>query len=177
MKPAEQNWICLGRILKPHGIRGALNTKLDNPNSETLRPGLRLKLQKSGGAAQFFEVESFHAGRLLNLKDIVDRTVAEKLTGSLMYVAREDFPKIASDEIYLTDMINFEVLSSEGENLGTVEGFSDNGAQTILEVRSRSGGIGLIPYVKPLIEKVDPDAKKIIVNLPNGLFTDPDSDD
>lgn len=177
MKQSSQNWICLGRLLKPHGIRGSLNVKLDNPNSETLRPGLKLKLQKPGLADQFFEVESFHAGRLLQLKDVADRTVAEKLTNSLMYVARDDFPKIAPDEIYLTDMINFEVYSSQGEKLGTVEGFTDNSAQTILEVRSTTGGTGLIPFVKPLIEKLDPDAKKIIVNLPNGLFTDPNSDD
>lgn len=173
----ESNWICLGRILKPHGIRGSLNIKLDNPNSETLRPGLKLKLQKSGLAAQFFEVESFHAGRLLQLKDVADRTLAEKLTNSLMYVSREDFPKIASDEIYLTDMIGFEVFSSEGEKLGIVEGFTDNSAQTILEVRSTTGGIGLIPFVKPLITKLDADAKKIIVDLPNGLFTDVGADD
>jgi len=169
-KDSNQQWVLLGRIARPHGVKGALSVKLDNPDSETLRPGINIRLQKENKAPTYFEVEFFHAGRILGLKDLTDRNVAEKLVGSSVYVSREDFPAIDADEIYLGDMLGFEVFAVDGTKVGTVEGFSDNSAQTIIEVRSPSKVLGSIPFVKPLIVEIDLKSRKLVVDLPQGLF-------
>ena len=59
---------------------------------------------------------------------------------------------------------------NDGESLGIVEGFSHNTAQVLLEVRSSTGSRGMIPYVSPLVKEINQIAKRIIVDLPEGLF-------
>jgi ribosomal 30S subunit maturation factor RimM len=148
-------WVSLGRVLRPHGVKGGLHVKLDNPLGQSLRAGIPIQLKGKDGRFKDFEVASFIAGRILTLKD---------------------FPAIREDEIYLRDMLGFEVFDVHGTLLGTVFGFSDNTAQVILDVRSEAGSHGLIPFVKPLIQKIDQAARAITVDIPEGLFESKESD-
>jgi 16S rRNA processing protein RimM len=169
-------WVSLGRVLRPHGVKGGLHVKLDNPLGQSLRAGIPIQLKGKDGRFKDFEVASFIAGRILTLKELDDRDIAEKLGGSEIFLDRSDFPAIREDEIYLRDMLGFEVFDVHGTLLGTVFGFSDNTAQVILDVRSEAGSHGLIPFVKPLIQKIDQAARAITVDIPEGLFESKESD-
>jgi 16S rRNA processing protein RimM len=168
----SESWICLGRVLRAHGVKGALHIKLGNPHSESLRVGLQIHLRKKNGLIEHRIVKSVINGRILQLIDLEDRNVAEKLSQAEIYVDRSDFPALADDEIYLNDMMGFEVVDLEGHKIGSIRGFSDNGAQLLVDVLLPNHKHGLIPYVKPLIQKVDQASRQIIVDLPPGLFVD-----
>lgn len=163
-------WICLGRIIRPHGVRGALSFKLDNPNSDSLRPGLKVRVETKKGVVSEHTVAAFQAGRILSFVGLDDRDVAETFNQSQLFVKRSDFPNLRDDEIYLNDMIGFDVVDQVGEPIGKVEGFSDNTAQVLLVVRASNGVQGMIPYVQPLITRVDQLSRQIVVDIPQGLF-------
>lgn len=166
----HEHLVGLGRIIKAHGIRGALLVKLDNPQSDSLRSGIEIQIKLPSGEIQKKTVSEFVSGRFLKLDDVSDRNEAEKLSKSLLFIQRQDFPNIAEDEIYLHDMLGFEVVDVVGNPVGKVEEFSDNQAQVLLGVRNKDGFLGFIPYVAPLVVKVDSMTQTIVVDLPEGLF-------
>lgn len=176
-KTIPTTWIYLGKVVRPHGIKGGLLVKLVNAASKSLRPGIQVHFRLEKGTLKSFEVISFTAGRLLQIKGLEDRNVAETYVRSEVFIDRSDFPELKDNEIYLNDMLGFEVLSTNGDMIGEVTGFSDNTAQVLIEVKVPSGASAFIPYVKPLVQKVDTGARVIIVDLPLGLIESEASDD
>lgn len=175
MKENNDQWVCIGRIIRPHGVKGALSLKLENPQSQSLRPGLKIRVETKRGIAQEHIVTSFVAGRILSLSGLDDRNIAEAFNQSTVFIKRSDFPALRNDEIYLNDMLGFEVLDQENNSIGHVEAFSDNTAQVLIEVRLSDGRVGMIPFVAALVKKVDEGAKTIIVDLPEGLLENENS--
>ncbi|MEI6791453.1 MAG: hypothetical protein WCK42_09765, partial [Myxococcaceae bacterium] len=89
---------------------------------------------------------------------------AEKLAKTEIWVRRSDFKELASDEVYLADLIGFDAQDLKGEILGKVTGFSDNRAQILVEIAHKT----LVPFVKPILIKIDEDNRCIVLDLPEG---------
>lgn len=95
------------------------------------------------------------------------RTQAESFRGWTIYARREDFPPAGKDEYYWVDLIGCTVLNREGLQLGTVGGLIDNGAQTVLQVRTAIGDKQLdrlIPFVDAYVVEVDLAARRIVAD-------------
>ncbi|MBL4818956.1 MAG: 16S rRNA processing protein RimM, partial [Deltaproteobacteria bacterium] len=117
---------------------------------------------KPGMTCQIAEVLSHD--RIL-FKGITDRTEAEKLAGSEIWIKRSDFQEADSDELYLADLMGYEAKDINGKNLGKVTGFSQ-GAQLLVELDNQL----LIPFVKPIWVSINEEAKELIFDLPEGFF-------
>lgn len=162
--------IVVGRIGRPHGVRGELTVE-----PRTDEPGRRFaagnELVEDGGARRWTVAASrWHADRLLvRLDGVADRTAAEALRG--VVVAAEvdaDATPDADDEFYDRHLIGLEVRVA-GTAVGTVRGVI-HGAQDLLEVRT-DDGIRLVPFVAALVPTVDIAAGHCeVVDLP-GLLT------
>ena len=70
---------------------------------------------------------------------VADRTAAEKLTNTRLYVDRAQLPEPEDDEFYLADLIGLAAVDVGGEALGTVGAVHDYGAGASLEVAARTG--------------------------------------
>ena len=69
-------------------------------------------------------------------------------------------------EVFLSDLIGCEVVErGTGESLGSVTGWNDGGASGLLEV----GKDLLIPFARSICVAIDTAAKRIEVDLPEGL--------
>lgn len=144
--PADE--FVIGYVAGAHGIRGGLRVKLFAPESDTLRPGLKVQLRtREGELLHRFEVRSAtpHPGTdqvRLRLHDVDDRNAAESLRGLAVAVDRADLPPLAEDEYYLADLEGHTVWcrteAGERLELGTVVGLSSNGVQDLLEVEFKS---------------------------------------
>lgn len=162
--------IPIGKIGRPFGIEGAVWLHLINADSETLRPGLRLELRFPKAPAQQVVVEDILPNGSVFLDPIADRTAAEKLVGAEVFVAKTDLPPHGENEVYLVDMLGYEVLSPTGENLGTVTGFSSNGPQALLVLEHADGRKGEVPFVPAFIVRLNHEQHQIVMNIPEGLI-------
>lgn len=156
MKPLPPEWICLGKMGRAHGIEGALLCHLFHAKGEVLRPGLEVALVQR--EPRYFLIDQVLSGSRLRLKGVLSRTQAELLANSEIWVRRSDFPQLSQDEVYLADLVGFQVLNLEGKELGIVSGFGDNRAQPLIELNQSL----LIPFVKPILRSID-DANRTIV--------------
>ncbi|MFZ9890194.1 MAG: ribosome maturation factor RimM [Myxococcota bacterium] len=168
-----ERWVLVGHVARPHGVRGGLKFELENPDSALLVVGLKVRLQRRGGAAKDATIRRVYGGTNVELEECVDRNAAEGLRGVEIFVRRDDFPPVDDDETYLVDLIGARVTHRDGHELGVIEAFSDNGAQPLAEVRtSGARDIVLVPFVPPIVHAVDESARWVVLAPPTGLFDD-----
>jgi len=161
--------LTVGRILRPHGVRGEMRMEILTGYPE------RLPLHRVfylGPQAKPYPVESvrFHQGAaLIKLAGCDDRNTAETLRGLLVQIPLEDAVPLEEGEYYYFQVVGVEVFTDGGELLGRVVDVLDTGANDVYVVRGRRGEI-LIPAVEDVVRELDLTARRmVIVPLPGLL--------
>ena len=132
----KQDKILIGKIVAFQGVRGDVRIQTYTEHPEDFR---NLKLY-----SERFSFEDFKFIRRLNpnsdiiiahIRGFDDRTSAEVLRGTELFVARGELPKPAQDEYYQSDLIGMNVIQ-DGTNLGRVVCFHNFGAGDIMELEN-----------------------------------------
>jgi 16S rRNA processing protein RimM len=109
-----------------------------------------------------------HAKELLRckIKGIEDRTAAETLIGTGLYVSRDKLPETDSDEYYQADLIGLDVRrAADHESVGKVVGFYNFGAGDILEIKKTADGqTEMLPFTKAYVPEIEPRLGYLIVS-------------
>ena len=169
-------WIEIGRIGRPHGVQGALHLRLHNDDSELIAPGLHIGIWL-GSKWSEVEVVDVGGGGAVTLTDVEGREGADAIKHAIVYVERDAFPPLDDDEVYLTDLEGAEVIDEAGGRFGVVEGFDDNGAQPLMQVRTDDHRLIDVPFVGALVLDIaHPQTAEghavITLRPPSGLFDD-----
>src|SRR3954469_6409082 len=106
-KPANDEWVPLAVVGRPHGIKGEVRAHAYNKDSEMLL-GLDEVLVRfvegdRKGEAQEVTIEGARGGTdaiLVKLADVDSRNAAEELRGAQLCVKRGDFPPLEEGEFY-----------------------------------------------------------------------------
>ncbi|MGY0389962.1 ribosome maturation factor RimM [Nocardioides sp. WG-D5] len=171
--------VLVGRIGKPHGIRGfvTVEVRTDEPDRR-FAEGTVLRTQPPKGsayAAKRLTVEGarWH-GQVLHVafEEITDRNEAEAARGTLLFadVPAEETPE-DPDEYYDHQLIGLTAFDEEGRVLGTVKALVHGGAQDLLTIRTPDRRDALVPFVKALVPVVDLAEKKVVIADRPGLVT------
>jgi 16S rRNA processing protein RimM len=178
MTVVESIEVLVGRIGKPHGIRGhvTVDVRTDEPERR-FAEGSRLRAVAPKGSAfsattLTVEGTRWHQGILHALfEEIPDRTAAETARGVLLYadLAPDERPE-DPDEFYDHQLIGLQVYDTDGELRGEVTGLLHGGAQDLLQIKTPTRRDVLVPFVAALVPEVDLDANKVVVADRPGLL-------
>jgi len=108
--------------------------------------------------------ERVHLGYLVALRGVTGRDRAEELRGQEVQVDRAELPALDAGEMYAIDLIGFAVADAQGNVRGVVEDVEAAGPQDLLRLE---GGV-LVPF--GLVREVQTEARRILVDTPEGLF-------
>ena len=98
---------------------------------------------------------------------VADRTAAEKLTNTRLFVDRSALPPEGEDEFYLADLIGSSALDPDGALIGTVAVVHDYGAGASLEIERGSAEASVIvPFTRACVPEVNIAAGQVVVVLP-----------
>ena len=171
--------VVVGRIGKPHGIRGEVNVdvRTDEPDRR-FADGARLRAEPPRGSTsplRTLTVTStrWHSGRLLaTFEEIPDRNAAEAARGLLLHVTLgpADRPE-DPDEYYDHQLAGLAAYDEDGTALGEVTGLVHGGAQDLLIVRTADGREALVPFVHALVPEVDVEGGRVVIADRPGLVT------
>jgi 16S rRNA processing protein RimM len=164
----EERWVTLAILGKTRGNRGEV-TAVGFSKPERY-PGLKEVFLFAPGAATGVrrEVEEIwqHGERLIFKFVGVDSiSDAERLVGSEVRLPFAERPEPEPGEYFESDLVGCEVVEASGNVLGRVTGWQDGGGPQLLIVN----GDLLIPFVRAICVQIDPEARKIVVELPEGL--------
>jgi 16S rRNA processing protein RimM len=165
--------VAVGRILAAWGLRGALKIMPYAHDGAALLEVRQWWIERAGQWESVDVLTSKTHGEVITatLVGYSERTVAERLKGVEVWIARSRFPVLSDDEHYWVDLIGLDVVNVEGATLGVVHALMDNGAHAILEVQRGKAGASarsdranlLIPFVERYVKAVDRERSRIVV--------------
>lgn len=178
MSTPEPEYLVVGTVRKPHGIRGELAVQVD-----TDRPGavfragrvLHVGSALGGPDGRTLTVERarpFKEGLLVKVREHAGRdTALEELRGAVLLIPRDQAAPLDDDEVFYHAVVGMRVDTTEGATVGVVsELYETPGGGFLLGVRPERGKEILIPFVREMVRRLDRDARVVEIAAPPGLL-------
>ena len=177
----KPDWVLLARIVRPQGRRGEVLADLfsDFPQHFAVREGLFLRPPAGTPSPAMREasIESHwpHKGRVvLKFAQVDSINDAEKLRGFEVVVSPEHRIPLEDDAVYVSDLLGcrvFDVSHAPAGDAGEITGVEPEGTgPAMLILRTPAGEEVLIPFVRAYLKKVDLAARRLEMELPEGLL-------
>lgn len=166
----------VGRIVKPHGVRGELVVDLNTDSAEQrfAPESVVFVTSREGAVVRPLTVTAArpHAGRLLvRFAGVDGRDAAESLRGAVLAADSVDLPPIDDpDEFYDHQLEGLAVHTVEGSIVGTVKEIVHGAGGELLVVNRADGGETLVPFVRQIVPEVDVPGGRIVLDPPPGLL-------
>jgi 16S rRNA processing protein RimM len=163
-------WVELGRIGRPHGIKGWLHVQSFTEPLEALLNYRLWTLCRAGQRVAHVPIEGRPTGQelLVRLEGIEDRHAAQALVGMMIEVARSELPPPGQREYYRADLVGLAVSNREGVELGVLAHFVESAAGALMVIRDAADAEHWVPASPEHLWSVDLAAGRIVVNWPLG---------
>lgn len=161
----------MAEIVGVHGIKGMVKLKVFSDNPQGLKDYAPLCNSEGEPAFTFLSLQQHGNIWLAMLEGVPDRTAAEKLRGTRLYVPRSRLPKITQENTYYhSDLIGLSAQLQDGSPLGRVVNVANFGAGDLLEIKPLKGASFYLPFTNKNVPEIDIENKTAVVDLPKGLL-------
>lgn len=147
----------VGRIGKPHGLRGEVHVIFVTDRAERWRAGAVLYAGERG--LQVLTARSHQGRQLVHFDGVDDRDGAETLRG--LVLSADALPP-TGDELQVHDVVGLAVRDRSGTPVGVVAALEANPAHDLLVLEDGA--------LVPSVFVVDRDERGLVVDLPDGLL-------
>jgi 16S rRNA processing protein RimM len=167
----DRELVCIGKLTRPHGLRGEMRVFEGQGTSGAWRQALELWIGPDEESLEAFQVEKIRGGgkfAILALSEVAGMDEAEALRGQLVFVDRNCLPPNEEGEFFAAELIGIRVEDRSGRPLGVLREIFDNGAHEVYVVVGDESEI-LLPVIEGVVLSVDLDGDLIVVDPPSGL--------
>jgi 16S rRNA processing protein RimM len=168
----DRDWVCVAAVAAAHGLRGVLKLRCFTERAEDVAAYGPVFDQN---ARRLFELEVIGpapGGVLARAQGIQDRTTAEALRGTELFVPRSALPEPGPDEFYYSDLEGMEALRADGSRLGVVRGVDNFGAGDLIEVVADDGRQLSLRFTRRTVPSVDLAQRRLVVEPPEEFLAE-----
>lgn len=162
---SSQDAILVAYVGSAHGIHGAVKLKSFSVNLANYN----IFYDKSGIVYEIDWLRPTGKQIIAKFKHITDRSCAETLIGTELFVKTAQLPKLELEEFYYSELIGMQLVDEQQKIYGIVKAVHNFGAGEILEIFDLAGKSFLLPFKKQLIPEIDV-SKKIITMSADALL-------
>ncbi|MGH7664839.1 MAG: ribosome maturation factor RimM [Gemmatimonadaceae bacterium] len=172
-------YLIVGRIRKPHGIRGELIVEpiTDAPRAvfASGRSVLAGTVGGEFGDGNKLRIESARHttnALIVAFDGVEDRDSAELWRDRYLFAAAGDLEPPGENELYMHDLIGMRVERTSGDAVGVVSAVYELPQGLMLEVakgESMQGNAVMVPYREEVVQAVDLAGRVIRIDPPPGL--------
>lgn len=156
-----------GEIGKPHGMSGEVYVIRISDDPHRFDPGATL-IHADGRELVVASARAHRDRFLVRFEDVVDRAAAETLRGAL-YVPADALRDLEDSEFWEADLVGSRVTLPDGSEVGEVSDVIVRPAQDLLQIETPRGP-RLVPFVTEIVTEVDPEARRVVIDPPEGLL-------
>lgn len=163
--------VAVGRVLRPHGVRGEVVIEVLSDVPGRFQPGSRVQGIRPGKAPLTLTVAAgrpHKSGAVVRFAGCEGREAAEALRGLDLEVPRAEVPSAPSGTYYQYELLGCR-CRNDGEELGRVVEVVEDGGGVMLIVEGGGRRVP-VPFVKQFLLDVDVARGRIDLALPPGLL-------
>ena len=161
--------ITIGKIVRPHGIKGEIKVEPLIVEPEQFQEFSSLSIKRRAENSEWMVVEQARIqGKriILKLSGIEDRDQAESIRGLFLQIHKKDCPLPKAEEM---STLGLEARTVDDEQIGTVVDVLNLPAQKVFVIKSRDREI-LVPDVEAFIKSIDLENGIIVIDPIEGLL-------
>ena len=172
---ADARHLVVGRLRKPHGLKGDLTLFPITDAPETVfAPGRSVWLvgldgQTVAGPVTIERSRSYHREWLVKFAGADRREAIDPWRGLFLAVPAAELAPPEGDEVYLHELDGFAVRLPDETPLGLVSAVYELPAGLMIEVQGPKREF-LLPYKKEFVRQVDRAGRRLVVTPPEGLI-------
>jgi 16S rRNA processing protein RimM len=166
-------FLVVAQVLGAHGIRGELKCRVvtDFPRQRFKR-GSTVYLKSEPHKVQAARIQG--ASVLLKLEDVSDRDTAAAFRGADVEVPTDSALSLPKGQFFWHQVIGLQVEDIDThEQLGEVIDILETGANDVYIVRNGPRGEILIPAIKDVLKRIDPQEGRMLVQPLPGMLPEP----
>ena len=158
------DFLMIGEVLKPQGIKGEVKIKPYAANHDDFRRWKTLYIQQGENYAPIkVKCNRIHDGFVYAmLGDCASMEDAEKFRAVQLYVDRAHANPLEEDEVYISDLIGCEGIDEEGKSIGKLTDVLQHGVVDVYVFKAK-GTTVMAPALKAVFPTVDVAGKRISV--------------
>jgi 16S rRNA processing protein RimM len=165
---SNSKFIPIGKVVKPHGIKGELKFFLYNKDSNLLSVNVNIWFKINNSFKSFDLLNLKGLGKIFRLDSVNNRNDAESLRDKEFFVLRDDLPVLDDGNFYLNDIINFKLFNVK-EEIGLILDVLLLPSANYILVNYNNREI-LIPVLEKYIKFFDFDEKIVIMKNIEGFL-------
>ncbi len=164
--------VSVAKILNFHGIKGEAKVGYSKNNHDFIQ-NLKSAFIKFSGEyipVTVLSVKFNSKCAIMKFSEInsIDEILSYK--GCFLFVDESLLKEELDEDEFLTDdLIGMEVFAND-KKLAVVVGLSNNGGTDLLAVKTASGKISYVPFVKDICKEIDIDNNRVIIENLEGLI-------
>ena len=160
--------MAVGRVLRPHGVRGELVIQAYSELIRSLEPSSEVFLEDRPIA--LISIRPHREKYLIRLEGCSNRTEAEHFRDQEIQIAFADAEDLPDGTYFYWQIIGLQVFAESGEGLGQISEIIETGANDVYLVKQQSGGEILIPAIEDVILEVDLENGRMKVHILPGML-------
>ena len=169
--------LLVGRVGKTHGLRGEVKVIPETDDPKRFADLETVFLGNEPGEATPHTVAAVRLQPtrrgptvVLKLEGIDTIEEAASLRRQRVFAREEDLPPLADGEFFLHDLIGLDVVTDQGEPVGTVKDVLELPANNVYVVARSGRPDTLIPAVPAFIDEMDIEGRRLVVRPIEGLL-------
>ena len=157
-------YLMIGEVLKPQGIRGEVKIKPYAANHDDFRRWKTLYIKQGESYVPIrAKCSRVHDGFVyMTLGECASMEDAEKLRGVQLWIDRAHANPLEEDEVYVSDLIGCEGVDEEGVSIGVLQDVLQHGVVDVYVFRAKGRSV-MAPALKAVFPAVDVANKRISV--------------
>jgi len=164
--------ITIGKVVKPFGVKGEMKIEPMTDFPERFTGLTRVYLVSPAGKEVACEVKSVrYAGGapFLLFSGYDSPEKAKAVNGWFIKVPEEEAVRLPEGTYYWFELIGMEVISEDGEKLGTIVDVFATGSNDVY-VMKQGRKETYIPATAEVVRQIDRVAKRMVIRLIDGLM-------
>lgn len=168
MTDEPANRVAVGRINAPWGVRGHVKVTALTSNPERLAVGSRVFV--AGELREIRDVKRPRGFPCIQFEGITSTEAANRLRGALIEIDEADLPELPEDVYYVHDLVGLRVVTSAGEEIGTLEDVLETGSNDVYVVKRAGKKDVLVPAIDGVLLDVDLEGGQMTIEAVPGLL-------
>lgn len=160
----------VGKIINTHGLRGEVKIVTWTDSPEVFEE-LKFCIAKMRGVETRLDIKNIKYQKnniIVAFSQLTSIEEAEKLKNATLLVPREELGELPEGVYYIADLIGCEVFDGSGK-IGDLVDVFGTGSNDVYDIKREGKKNLLVPIIDGVLQSVDIENKKIIIEIPKGL--------